>query len=259
MEVSYALLLLSLGILSGCYGTIVGAGGGFIFVPALLLILNMEPALAAGSGLFIVLINSLAGIAGYARQGKIKFRLGLKIAIGAFPGALIGVWLLQRYSSQTFFIIFATTLLILGLFLLIKSRPNSDTRSSSYNEVSSTVDTTGNTKWILLLGLFMGTLSSYLGIGGGWLLVPVLIYMFKVPTHLATATSIFSLCLYSTVGVVTQLIYNHIDWMTVLWGGIGVILGAQLGVILSQKIPGKIIIQMLSLLLIVIGIRMYFQ
>lgn len=105
----------------------------------------------------------------------------------------------------------------------------------------------------------MGILSSYLGIGGGWLLVPLLIYIFHVPTHQATATSIFSLCLYSSVGVISHLFYGHIEWMTIFWGGIGVTIGAQLGVLSSQKISGNVIMQMLSVLLIVIGFRMYFN
>lgn len=105
----------------------------------------------------------------------------------------------------------------------------------------------------------MGILSSYLGIGGCWLLVPVLIYIFKVPTHRAAATSILSLCLYSTAGVISQIFYGNIDWMTVVFGGVGVIMGANIGVLLSQRIPGKVILQMLSVLLVIIGVRIYFQ
>jgi uncharacterized protein len=114
-------------------------------------------------------------------------------------------------------------------------------------------------KWLIPLGLLIGILSSFLGIGGGWLLVPILIYVFRVPTHYATATSIFSLCLYSSVGVLLQIFNGNIDWMAVTYGGLGVIAGSQIGVLLSQKIPGKVIIQMLSVLLIIIGFRMYFN
>lgn len=74
MDPVTGLLLLFIGFIAGGYGTIVGAGGGFIFVPALLLILKMDPEIASGSGLVIVLINACSGAAGYARQQKINYR-----------------------------------------------------------------------------------------------------------------------------------------------------------------------------------------
>ncbi|MCH6267227.1 sulfite exporter TauE/SafE family protein [Neobacillus citreus] len=276
MDLTTGFLLLLIGILAGGYGTIVGAGGGFIFVPALLLLFKMEPAIAAGSGLIIVLINSLSGVVGYAKQEKIQYRTGLTLAIGALPGSFLGVWLLQLYSSSYFYVIFATLLVGLGIFLFTKNLPNKLKRrqpsegyayiaagASGESEVSvvrrGKQDGHLLNKWLIPLGLVIGILSSYLGIGGGWLLVPILIYVFKVPTHNAAATSIFSLCLYSTIGVMAQLFYGHVDWPAVIFGGIGVIVGSQIGVLLSQKIPGKVIIQMLSVLLIFIGVRMYFS
>ncbi|WP_407269681.1 sulfite exporter TauE/SafE family protein [Radiobacillus sp. PE A8.2] len=271
MDVTTGLLLLLIGIIAGGYGTIVGAGGGFIFVPALLLILHMDPAIAAGSGLVIVLINSLSGVVGYAKQKNIRYKTGLTIGISALPGSILGVWLLQVYSSQYFYVVFATILVALGIFLFSKNLPSSKKQklarvarekaedlTDSTTEPAEKITEATQSKWLIPLGFFMGILSSYLGIGGGWLLVPILIYLFKVPTHNATATSIFSLCLYSSVGVISQLFYSSIDWMTVVWGGIGVIAGSQLGVLLSRKIPGKVIMQMLSVVLVVIGFRMYF-
>ncbi|MBU8918233.1 sulfite exporter TauE/SafE family protein [Bacillus sp. FJAT-29953] len=272
MDLTTGFLLLLIGILAGGYGTIVGAGGGFIFVPALLLLFKMEPAIAAGSGLIIVLINSLSGVVGYAKQEKIQYRTGLTLAIGALPGSFLGVWLLQLYSSSYFYVIFATLLVGLGIFLFTKNLPEKLKRHqpSDGDAYIAAGDSSGNgevdkedgrsfEKWLIPLGLVIGILSSYLGIGGGWLLVPILIYVFKVPAHNAAATSIFSLCLYSTIGVIAQLFYGHVDWTSVIFGGIGVIVGSQIGVLLSQKIPGKVIIQMLSVLLIFIGVRMYFS
>lgn len=255
MDLSTGILLLIIGIIAGGYGTIVGAGGGFIFVPALLILMDMDPVIAAGSGLVIVLINSLTGVAGYAKQKKINYKTALIIGISALPGALLGVWLLQVYSSQYFYVIFATLLTGLGAFLFYKNSP----WKKSGPTAAQTETKTLNSSWFIPLGLVMGVLSSYLGIGGGWLLVPILVYLFKVPTHQAAATSILSLCLYSTVGVISHLYYNNIDWMTVLFGGTGVVIGANLGVMLSQRLPGKAVLQMLSVLLVVIGIRMYFQ
>lgn len=256
------ILLLLIGIIAGGYGTIVGAGGGFIFVPALLIVFNMDPVIAAGSGLVIVLINSFTGVLGYAKQKKIHYKTALTIGISAIPGALLGVWLLQIYSSQYFYVIFATILVALGIFLFSK---NSPFQGKLFKKNNSSIENPAEEKrklseiWFIPLGLMMGVFSSYLGIGGGWLLVPILVYLFRVPAHQAAATSILSLCIYSTIGVGSQLFYNNIDWMTVVFGGIGVIIGANFGVLLSKRIPGKVVMQMLSFILIIIGIRMYFQ
>lgn len=268
MDITTGFLLLIIGLIAGGYGTIVGAGGGFIFVPALLLLLKMEPAIAAGSGLVIVLINSLSGVVGYAKQHKINYRVGIFIGIGALPGSLLGIWLLQVYASDYFYIVFATVLMLLGIFLFAKNLPFGQRRKETEDQMGAThSDLTYNdqegkiqikAQWLIPLGFLMGILSSYLGIGGGWLLVPILIYLFKMPTHFATATSIFSLCIYSSFGVISQFFYQNIDWTVVAWGGVGIIIGSQLGVLLAKKIPSKTIIQMLSFLLIVIGFRMYF-
>lgn len=263
MDILTGFLLLVIGVIAGGYGTIVGAGGGFIFVPALLILLDMNPVIAAGSGLVIVLINSLTGVIGYAKQKKINYKISLTIGISALPGAFLGVWLLQAYSSQYFYVIFATILVALGIFLFSKNFPSErkfiNTKKEPGTKAPFKETKTARDIWFIPLGLVMGVLSSYLGIGGGWLLVPILIYMCKVPTKQAAATSILSLCLYSSVGVISQFYYNNIDWMTVVFGGTGVILGANIGVILSKRMPGKVILQMLSVILVIIGIRMYFQ
>lgn len=275
MDIITGLLLIIVGIIAGGYGTIVGAGGGFIFVPALLLVFQMDPALAAGSGIVIVLINSLSGVVGYAKQKRIHYHTGLTLSAGAIPGSILGVWLLQIYSSSYFYVIFATILVALGIFLFAKNSPFANLKrkkarqlgqeGTAKDEIAATSEEYSSLEeavhlpiaYILPIGFLMGVLSSYLGIGGGWLLVPILIYGFKVPTHIATATSIFSLTIYSSVGAISQIFYSSIDWQIVLWGGIGVLIGSQLGVLLSKKIPGKVILQMLSVLLIIIGFRLY--
>lgn len=259
MNILEGVILLLVGILAGGYGTLVGAGGGFIFVPALLIVFNMNPITAAGSGLVIVLINAFAGTLGYASQRKVKYKLSLTIGISAIPGALIGVWLLQQYSSQYFPVIFATILVALGLFLLYKNFALINKATKKMQHSKHKIDEKSPShKWLIPLGFIMGILSSYLGIGGGWLLVPILVYIFKVPPQHAAATSILSLFIYSFVGVGFQFYYNNIDWLIVTFGGIGVILGSNIGVYLSNRIPGKIVMQLLSLLLIVLGVRMYF-
>jgi uncharacterized protein len=111
---------------------------------------------------------------------------------------------------------------------------------------------------IACTGILLGIVSGFFGIGGGWLMVPILIYIFKIVPKYATATSIFALCIYSISGVIVYLLQGNIEWIAVLWGGVGIIFGAQLGVYLSNKISGKLIIRLLSVLLIIVGVRLFF-
>lgn len=260
MGIMEGVILLLVGMIAGGYGTIVGAGGGFIFVPALLIVFQMDPIIAAGSGLVIVLINASSGVLGYRKAEKIKYDIALTIGISAIPGALLGVWLLQQYASNYFHIIFATLLVALGAFLFYKNVPFKEKHLARKEAHQRAIKpkTQIHKGWLIPLGLLMGVLSSYLGIGGGWLLVPILVYIFHIPPQYAAATSMLSLFIYSTVGVGYQLYYANIDWLVVFFGGIGVILGSNIGVYIANRIPGKVVMQMLSFLLIIIGVRMYF-
>ncbi|WP_040978391.1 sulfite exporter TauE/SafE family protein [Oceanobacillus jeddahense] len=257
MEVTTAIFILIIGIIAGGYGTIVGAGGGFIFVPALLILLNIDPVAAAASGLVIVFINTFSAIIGYAKQKNINYRIGGSIIIGAIPSSVLGAWLLQFIdaNSKVFYWSFASILLIFGIVLLYKNS------NFSLNKKKSNIDITLQIKTyrLILLGLLMGIISSFLGIGGGWLLVPILIYLFGLSVHQAAATSIFSLCIYSLVGVSTHIFYNNVNWSIVFWGGLGVIIGAQLGVFIAKKLSGQTILKMLSIVLCIVGVRMYFS
>jgi uncharacterized membrane protein YfcA len=269
MVIGFALLLI--GFLSGAYGIIVGAGGGFVFVPALLILLQLSPEVAAGTGLVVVFINSVSGVFGYVRQKRIDYKLGIVLAIGATPGTFLGVWLTQISSSQAFYWIFASVLITLGIFLIVKKTPGEKRREkleSAQNETAATFDEevapvmeidNKTLVYLLMVGIVLGVASSFFGIGGGWLLVPILIYLFRVLPHFATATSIFSLCLYSAVGVMIHIFQGNIDWTATIWGGIGVLMGAQLGVYLSNKFSGKRIIQMLAIILIGVGIKLFFN
>ncbi|MBE3554648.1 MAG: sulfite exporter TauE/SafE family protein [Thermicanus sp.] len=295
MEAGTILLLFVIGLIAGAYGTIVGAGGGFIFVPALLLLLKYDPPVAAGTGLVVVLINALSGMIGYIHQKRVDYRFGGILSLAAIPGTFLGVWLSRVVTGHAFFLTFSIMLISLGIFLLVKKEPKSKgeqvkegsfgeeafpfslreevavTRSegsmayvsvnAGEGEVPADVSLQNGekvssgkawwkgsfrrTEWALLgTGFILGIISSFFGIGGGWLMVPILIYLFRLSPHVATATSVFSLSIYSLVGVFIHGVEGNIDWMTVLWGGLGVIGGSQFGVYLSRKLSGRLIIQM---------------
>ncbi len=261
-----SLLLLVIGLIAGTYGIMVGAGGGKIFVPALLIILNLPPNIAAGTGIAVVFLTATSGVIGLTRQKRIYYKLGFILAISAIPGIFLGFWFAQISSPTLFHYLFACLLVGLGLFLLIKKLPSEKSKvDSTSEEVAATSEdmesfnyTPLKTVGLVFLGVFMGIVSSYFGMGGGWLLVPILIYLFRVSPNNATATSVFSLFLYSIVGVLINVTHGNMDWNAVIWGGIGVLAGAQLGAFLSNKISGKRIVQLLAVVLVIVGVKLAF-
>ncbi|WP_174496031.1 sulfite exporter TauE/SafE family protein [Salirhabdus euzebyi] len=256
--------LIAIGIFAGAYGAIVGAGGGFIFVPALLIFYQFSPAVAAGTGLLIVFINSLSGVFGLIKQKRIYYYVGIILTIGAIPGTFFGSWLAEIIPAASFYKIFAILLILLSGFLFYKNSNIFQKNKGEDSELEKAFlleEGIWNKQNIGFLGIgyLLGTVSNFFGIGGGWLMVPILVYGFKIKPHIATATSLFTLCIYSFVGATSQILNGNIDWEAGIWGGLGVMVGAQLGVLVSSKLSGKVIIQMLSLLLLLIGARLLFM
>ena len=242
-----------IGLISGAFGVLVGAGGGFLFVPAVLVLLKLPPEMAAGSGLFVVFINSLSGSVHFMLKKRVNYSFSAPIIIGAIPGTFFGTWLLKLISPDVFQWFFACALLLLGVYLLLKNT------SKHQEKGRKAALTLAFKKRVLLvfIGFVMGILSNFFGIGGGWLLVPMLIYLFQLSPHEAAATSLFTLSVYSMTGAISQIGLGHIHWEASIWGGAGVLFGSQAGAILSSKVSGRWIVQLLSVLLIGVSMKLF--
>lgn len=239
------ILLILLGLIASSYGVIIGAGGGFIFVPLLLLFYDITPAEVAGTGLLIVLISSLSGVFSYIKQKRVNYKIGLLVAIGAIPGTFLGNTLISFVPEATFYKIFALMLLGLGFFQIFRAP----------TEQNSLVISKEKQQLILpLIGVGVGTISSFFGIGGGFIVVPILIYVFGLRIHLATATSIFALMIYSSIGSIPPLLKGSIDWTVLAWSGIGVLIGSQLGAFISKRLNTTVVTRMLATVVILMGV-----
>jgi uncharacterized membrane protein YfcA len=263
--------LISLGFGIGAYGTLIGAGGGFLLMPLLLLIYPKEHqhTLTAIS-LAVVFINSLSGAGAYARLKRIDYRSGLMFAAATIPGAIFGVITNASIPRKGFEAIFSIFLIGLALFLFF--RPRSDTGPIREKQLSSpggmarvfkSLDgITFEYHYYPLLGLtvffFLGFIASFLGIGGGSLIVPILAYLLNFPVFIATATSQFIVAILTFTATLVHIFHGsfHHGAHRIAALGIGVLIGAQFGAYLSNKIKGAWIIRGLALALTVVGIRM---
>mgnify|MGYP003591612365 CR=1 FL=1 len=257
-----------LGLAVGALGTLLGLGGGFILMPVLLILYPHEPsAYLTATSLAVVFCNAVSGAAAYTRQKRIDFRSGLIFACAAIPGTIIGALGTDLVSRTAFNAVFGAALVAGAVFLIFKPHgrkeaqidlpaPGLTTRSFTDSEGQAhTYSFRLRTGVIISLGV--GVLSSFLGIGGGIIHVPAMVYLLNFPVHIATATSIFMLAIMSLSGVTTHIVNGTLDhgWLTIICLAAGVIGGAQLGARLSKRLKGRGILLVLATVLIFVGLR----
>jgi uncharacterized membrane protein YfcA len=253
--------LFLLGLIVGAFGTLIGAGGGFILVPALLLLYpNEAPETITSVSLIVVFFNALSGSLAYARAKRIDYRTGLIFSVAAIPGAVLGAFATSAVDRRRFELLFGILMSLFSVVLLIRRAPRSTARTTA--QLAGTIPQLEFSK--LALGTSMSTalgfLSSFLGIGAGFIYVPAFIFILDFPVHAATATSLFTLALMSFTGALTHLFagFLHHGLNLALALTPGVILGAQFGARLSRRIHGDWILRGLALAVGLVGLRFVF-
>ena len=259
--------LIPLGFLIGAFGTLIGAGGGFVLMPVLLLLYPEEsPELLTSISLAVVFFNALSGTLAYARMRRVDFKSGLMFATSTIPGAILGAFSVAYIPRRLFDVIFGILMIAVSISLLLRSKTEKGIikENNKYNFVRRLVDANGiihtfsyNPIIGIGLSLFVGYISSLLGIGGGIIHVPILVYLLNFPAHIATATSHFTLAVMALTGTIVHIatgIFSHGVRRTIFLA-IGVLFGAQLGAKLSCYIHGKWIIRSLAIALGFVGIR----
>ena len=263
-----ALLLALLGVGVGAFGTLVGAGGGFILTPVLLLLYPHDSARTLTAiSLAVVFFNALSGSVAYARQRRIDYRSGLVFGAATLPGAVGGA-LVVGYTPRTVFdVVMAVVLLLLSAWLVL-GEPGRTRVDRGGGSERTLVDRSGRRFTyrvpVLLGGLYslaVGFFSSFLGIGGGVIHVPVLVRVLGFPTHVATATSHFVLAQMAGVGSITHLItgsfaHGHGLRRTAVLSA-GVVVGAQLGALTSLRLSGAVIERLLAVALLALAVRLF--
>jgi uncharacterized membrane protein YfcA len=247
------------GFAVGAFGTLIGAGGGFILVPLLLIGYHFQPAEAVGTSLSLVFLNALSGSLAYLRQRRVDLALGWRFALATLPGAIGGAYVTRSLSSRAFGQAFGVVLILVAVALFFGRTAAPSARADSRR----LVDASGGTHhyqvdvWKgVVVSLVVGVISSVFGIGGGIIHVPFLIVVLGLPVHIATATSHFVLSISAFVGALTFLLLGHVDLPTVAFMGAGVLMGAQVGARMSIGTSAAVIRRVLAGSLAVVGVRM---
>lgn len=253
----------------GAYGTLIGAGGGFVLVPVLLLLYpHLAPTTITSISLAVVCANAASGSAAYARMKRIDFQTGRLFALATIPGAVVGVFATGLFSRGPFDMLLGVLLIVLAVWLVTQPQMDAKTqpaRTTPGRIECTMVDAHGTTyayEYNRRLGLglsaMVGFLSSLLGIGGGIIHVPVMVQLLGIPPHIATATSHFVLAMTSGAGAAVHLArgdYYNVVTRTIALAA-GVVVGAQIGAALSEHLRGNWIIRLLALALALVGLRL---
>lgn len=261
------LWLVPLGAIIGMFGTLIGAGGGFVLVPLLLLLYPAEdPEIITSISLAVVFANALSGTIAYARMKRIDYGSGARFAAVAIPGAILGAVSTTWISRRFFDALFAVLMIAGSIFLLWQPQKKAvETRPAEMKGVIRRIrEADGTTHMFsyrrslgMVLSIFVGYISSFLGIGGGVIHVPALVHLLNFPVHIATATSHFMLAIMSLAGTISHVVmgsFYHGVRRTIFLS-IGVILGAQAGAQLSRHVHGRWILRSLAIALAVAGVR----
>jgi hypothetical protein len=267
------LLYVLFGFVVGVYGTLVGAGGGFLVVPFLLLVKHFPPAQAAGTSLVVVFLNALSGTLAYARQKRIDYKSGLWFAAAALPGSLLGAYGVKLLTQRSFHLAVGILLAMIAFILLWRPHgalAGAKARASQGGGLlpvqRRVVDAEGHVFEYrydraigLALSFVVGFLSSLLGIGGGIIHVPALVLLLAFPAHISTATSHFILAITAGTGALSHFALGDVRLGPGLAMGAGAVMGAPLGARLSQRTRGVWILRGLALALLAVGVRLVLQ
>lgn len=262
------LWLVPVGVLLGAAGTLVGAGGGFLLVPLLLVLYPREhPEVITAISLAVVFFNALSGTAAYARMGRVDYKSGLLFSAATVPGAVLGALTTSHLPRALFDVLFGVLLIVGSIVLLLRPHSRDATRPPRRTGrfVRTVVERDGTVhhySYRPLVGvgvsLGVGFVSSMLGIGGGIIHVPMMTVLLDFPVHVATATSHFALAIMALTGTLvhvgTGTFHSGVRRATAL--AVGVLVGAQIGARLSSRVKGPWIMRGLAVALGSVGVRL---
>ena len=262
------------GVVSGAYGVLVGAGGGFIISPVLLTLSDSEPETIAGTVLTAIAVNSILVAWTYRSMKVVDYRSGLLFAAAAIPGAVIGAFVVGEVAPDIFRTLFGVLLVLLAVQLAVRPRVPEDVQTSRPRHlISSTVRRRNirtesgeeysyefNEALATSFNVILGFISSFFGIGGGFLRTPILAIAFGFPVRIAAATSVFALAIYGTAGALTHAVLGHIDvFPTLVFVTAGLVVGGQIGARVSGRIRGAWALRMLMVVVLCLGIRLIWE
>ena len=273
------IVILAMGLTVGFLSGMFGVGGGFLMTP-LLIFLGIPPAVAVGTQSTQVVASSVTGALAHWRNASIDFKMGGVMLVGGVFGSFTGIAIFRLLTKigqidLMISIIYVVFLSIIGSMMMTESL-----RAILAERRGTAVASSrgGQHIWIhglpfkmrfrrsklyisvippILIGYFVGMLSAIMGVGGGFIMVPAMIYLLRMPTSVVIGTSLFQIVFVSALTGVMHSVENQaVDAMLALLLVLGGVVGAQYGVRAAAKLQGAQLRAMLALIVLVMGLRL---
>jgi hypothetical protein len=231
------LAIFACGLLAGLFGALVGLGGGVIIIPILTLIFNIPIKSAVAISLISVCATSVGGAARYLAAGKADFRLGLFMETTTVAGAICGGMIAVLAKPLIVAVTFSLLLFYTGIAMLLKKDIEENQTGEYHHE-----EPKGLIKYTVLgLSFIGGIISSFLGVGGGVIKVPIMNLILKIPIKISAATSTYMIGITTAAGSLVYLAKGMVDYQMAAPLILGTYLGSTAGARLSAKTDSKII------------------
>ena len=272
-------LLLGLGGLVGFLSGMFGVGGGVLMTP-LLIFVGIPPTVAVASEANQILASSISGGMAHFQKRGVDMRMGCVLLAGGLLGSAVGVQLyaVMREIGQIDLMIslcYVVFLGVIGLLMMIES-----IRAIHARQIGRHIPARrpGQHNWIhglpfkmrfkvsqlytsiippILIGFFVGILAAIMGVGGGFIMVPAMIYLLRMPTNVVIGTSLFQIIFVSAAVTIMHAVKNQtVDVVLATILIIGGVMGAQIGARIGQKLRGEQLRALLALIVLGVGLKM---
>ena len=267
-------LILGLGVGVGMLSGIFGVGGGFLMTP-LLIFMGISPPVAVGTEANQILASSVSGVMAHWRRGNVDFKMGAVLLIGGIVGSTIGVIAFRELRSvgQIDLVIRLSYVIFLGIigFLMLSESIQALRRSRIPGGARRKLH---QHNWLhglpfkmrfrksklyisallpLVVGVFVGILSAIMGVGGGFIMVPAMIYLLGMPTNVVVGTSLFQIIFVTANATFLQSSLNQtVDVVLAFLLLLGGVIGAQFGTIVGSRLRGEQLRGLLALIVLLV-------
>jgi len=227
--------------------TMVGLGGGLIFSP-LFIVLHYPVGTAVSASLFLNGIAALSAAITYFRKKMVDISLGIPLIVSSSLFAPVGAYTTSKVNLRLFIAILAVVIFIAALRMLFSGKAE-----PSESGVGTAVKIIGGGG----IGMVIGFIAGLLGIGGGVFIVPLLIYILKVPTKIAAATSMFIVVFSSFSGFLAHITISSPDWKFILLAAVFSFAGGHIGSrIMAEKLKGKTVRRIFGIVLLLFVVKL---
>ena len=234
-----------IGLLAGVLAGLFGVGGGFLMVPLYIAWLHIDQKKAHATSLGAVFPIAIAGAIGYATTDHVDWQSGAYLLFGSFFGAMYGAKLLHTISLRKLQLVFGLLLILSAARLLWSAQP------------TQFVDGLVGHVLLVLVGLFAGTMSGLLGIGGGIIMVPAMIIAAGLTAVEARGTSLAVIVGSSISGAISHYKRDNIIVPTAVISGVAGVPATYLGIYLSQNLPERISVTLFAAILLTIAFQQF--